>query len=113
MKSTDFNAKDAIKTLKEMSDAEEVQAFIEGEERKSVLDAAGKVEDESASEKVEVKVNPKLADPQNILVMYDNLIDELAKVEAAQRVKNKPYRIYFIHRKRMEVMRMNFVKSMR
>jgi hypothetical protein len=113
MKSTDFNAKDAIKEIKEMTSAEEVQAFIEGEERKSVLDAAEKVEEPAPEKKVEYNMNPKLADPGVILEMYDDLIDELAKVEAAQRLKKKPYRLYFTHRKKLEVMRMSFLKSMR
>jgi len=64
-------------------------------------------------EKPSIKVNEKLADPSVILKSYEQLIDNLAAVEAAQRMKNKPYRIYFVHRKRAEVMKLNFIKSMR
>lgn len=60
-----------------------------------------------------IVINKKLANPESILIAYDQLINQLAKAEAAQRLKNKPYRIYFVHRKRAEVMRLNFVKSMR
>ena len=62
---------------------------------------------------LKIEMNAKLANPGTILKKYDELIDQLAKVESAQRNKNKPYRIYFMHRKRMEVMKMNFIKSMR
>jgi len=41
------------------------------------------------------------------------LIKQLADTEAAQRRKGKPYRIYFVHRKRAELMKMNFKKSLR
>ena len=63
--------------------------------------------------KESIKVNEKLADPSIILKSYEELIDNLAKVEAAQKMKQKPYRIYFVHRKRAEVMKLNFIKSMR
>ena len=71
-----------------------------------------------AAKKVEKKrgtfeMNPKLANPDSILKSYEGLINQLAKVEADQRIKGKPYRIYFVHRKRIEVMKMNFIKSMR
>lgn len=68
---------------------------------------------EEAKPVEEVQVNPKLADPHEILAMYDRLIDELAKTEARQRIAKKPHRIYFVHRKKIEVMRMNFKKSIR
>ena len=115
-KSKDYNAKDAIKELKGM-DVEAIPGFIEGDERASVNKAAeeiiGKDEEVVEVKKATPGVNPKLADPESILKKYDELIDELAKVEASQRMKKKPFRIYFIHRKRMEVMRINFIKSMR
>ena len=57
--------------------------------------------------------NPKLANPDTILKKYDELIDQLAKVESAQRNKSKPFRIYFVHRRKIEVLKMNFIKSMR
>lgn len=57
--------------------------------------------------------NPKNADPATCLKAYDALIDELAKTEAKQRIAKKPFRIFFIHRKRAEVMRQNLIKSMR
>ena len=57
--------------------------------------------------------NPKLANPDSILKKYDDLIDQLAKVESAQRNIQKPFRIYFVHRRKIEVMKMNFIKSMR
>lgn len=60
-----------------------------------------------------VKVNPKLLDPTALLALYDQLIDELRTAERIQRSASKPSRIYFIHRKRVEVLRQNFVKSMR
>lgn len=63
--------------------------------------------------KQEIEMNPKMADPQSILEAYDLLIKQLARVESAQRNAKKPHRIYFVHRKRMEVMKMNFIKSMR
>jgi len=66
-----------------------------------------------APEKKKIEMNQKMADPDSILNAYDNLIDQLAKVEASQRLKSKPFRIYFVHRKRMEVMKLNFIKSMR
>ena len=60
-----------------------------------------------------IERNPKLADPGAILKKYDELKDQLARVESAQRNAGKPYRIYFIHRRKIEVMKMNFIKSMR
>ena len=60
-----------------------------------------------------IEMNAKLANPEGILKSYDQLIDKLAEAESAQRNIGKPYRIYFTHRKRMQVMKMNFVKSMR
>ena len=57
--------------------------------------------------------NPKLANPDSILKRYDDLIDQLAKVESSQRNIQKPFRIYFVHRRKIEVMKMNFIKSMR
>jgi hypothetical protein len=62
---------------------------------------------------VPIVLNAKMANPESILEKYDDLINKLAEVEAQQRLKNKPYRIYFVHRKRMEVMKMNFIKSLR
>jgi len=62
---------------------------------------------------VPVVLNAKMANPESILEKYDELIEKLADVEAQQRAKSKPFRIYFVHRKRMEVMKMNFIKSMR
>lgn len=80
-----------------------------------VKKATPKVDRPQPEKKRELKIemNAKLANPGTILKKYDELIDQLAKVESAQRNKNKPYRIYFMHRKRMEVMKMNFIKSMR
>ena len=60
-----------------------------------------------------VKVGSKMADPTVILDAYDSLLKILKQVENEQRLIGKPYRIYFVHRKRAEVMRQNFVKSMR
>lgn len=57
--------------------------------------------------------HPKLPDNADILKMYDKLIDGLASMEAKQRQVNKPYRMYFVHRKKAEVMRLNFTKSFR
>lgn len=42
MKSTDFNTKDAPDKIREMTTEEEILAFIEGDERKTVTDAANK-----------------------------------------------------------------------
>jgi hypothetical protein len=77
--------------------------------------AAPKAERPAPEKKRELKpeINAKLANPDLILKKYDDLIDTLAKVESQQRNSGKPYRIYFMHRKRMEVMKMNFIKSMR
>ena len=115
-KSVDFNAKDAIKELKDIA-VEDIKAFIEGDERASVQKAAESLlepkEEKPEKAKVIPGVNPKLADPEKILKKYDDLIESLAQVEAAQRIKKKPFRIYFIHRKRLEVMKLNFVKQMR
>jgi len=74
---------------------------------KKTVKAEKKVEREKAP------VNPKMADPDIILDGYDELIKKLSEVEAEQRRKSKPYRIYFVHRKRLEVMKINFIKSMR
>lgn len=60
-----------------------------------------------------LNMNAKLADPTQIIKDYDKLIGDLAKMELSQRQKSKPYRIYFVHRQRAEVMKMNFVKSLR
>lgn len=62
---------------------------------------------------LKIEMNAKLANPEGILKSYDQLIDKLAEAESAQRNIGKPYRIYFTHRKRMQVMKMNFIKSMR
>lgn len=42
MKSTDFNTKDAPEKIAEMTTGEEILAFIDGDERKTVTDAAQK-----------------------------------------------------------------------
>ena len=42
MKSTDFNTKDAPEKIAEMTTEEEILAFIDGDERKTVTDAAQK-----------------------------------------------------------------------
>ena len=68
---------------------------------------------DSRNKKEEIKVNEKLPDPQDILRDYDHLIDKLKKVESLQKAKNKPYRLYFIHRRKVEVLRINFVMSLR
>lgn len=75
--------------------------------------AVKKVTNPEPAKERQYEINAKLANPQSILKKYDELIDQLAKVESSQRNKSKPYRIYFIHRKKMEVMKMNFIKSMR
>ena len=75
--------------------------------------ATSRTQEQKQPERNPMTINPKLANPDSILKKYDELIDQLAKVESAQRNKSKPYRIYFVHRKRMEVMKMNFIKSMR
>jgi uncharacterized membrane protein YccC len=119
--SKDFNAKNAIAELKKLGKASEIAAFVEGEDRTSVLNAAKKLADDLAAPAPEpvgkkpapMQVNEKLADPTKVMAAYDQLINELAKTEAAQRQKKKPYRVYFVHRKRAEVMRLNFKKSMR
>jgi histone H3/H4 len=42
MKSVDFNTKNAPEKITEMTTEEEILAFIEGDERKTVIDAANK-----------------------------------------------------------------------
>lgn len=42
MKSVDFNTKDAPEKIADMLTEEEILAFIEGDERKTVIDAANK-----------------------------------------------------------------------
>lgn len=83
--------------------------------KKATKSAPKKEVKETKAERVEgsKKMNPKMADPVVILQGYDELIQKLAAVEASQKTKNKPYRIYFVHRKRLEVMKINFIKSMR
>jgi len=75
--------------------------------------AAPKKKPVQVSKRVETSTNDKLPDPSMILSTYDLLIKQLADTEAAQRRKGKPYRIYFVHRKRAELMKMNFKKSLR
>ncbi len=121
--SKDFNAKNAIAEIKKLVTAAEVNAFVENEERKSVLNAAQAVLDAPSETPAEApakkgpaipqKRNVKMGDPAECLKAYDALILVLAKTEAKQRIAKKPARIYFIHRRRAEVMRLNMIKSMR
>lgn len=60
-----------------------------------------------------IKYSPKLGDPQVVVDAYDTLIETLANMEVQQRNASKPYRIYFAHRRRAEVLRLNFIKSLR
>jgi hypothetical protein len=55
MPSLDMNVRDAAIKISEMASAEEINAFIEGDERKTVLDAAGAKMKELTSKQGEVK----------------------------------------------------------
>lgn len=80
---------------------------------KKAVKAAGAKTIKPKEVKQSIEMNAKMANPDKVLKKYDELIATLAEVESDQRNKKKPYRIYFIHRNRMEVMKMNFIKSMR
>lgn len=91
-------------------------AFIKAEldERKAAKateKVAEKKEEPKVKESPKLNVSEKLGDPSTIIRTYDLLIKQLSDMEVQQRQKNKPYRIYFVHRHRVEVMRLNFIKS--
>lgn len=66
-----------------------------------------------APKKASIPMNAKMASPEAILKSYDQLIENLSKAEVTQREKGKPSKIYFIHKLKIQAMKMNFVKSMR
>jgi len=70
-------------------------------------------EEKVVQKKAPIQQNEKLADPSAILRTYDLLIKQLKEAEKAQRLKNKPFRIYFIHKHKVEVLKQNFIKMSR
>jgi hypothetical protein len=66
-----------------------------------------------APKKASIPMNAKMASPEAILKSYDGLIEQLSKAEVSQREKGKPSKIYFIHKLKIQAMKMNFIKSMR
>jgi hypothetical protein len=116
-KSVDLNAKDAIKHLKsievkDVSDPVEFSEFLEGEERKSVLDAAQKAFDNLAEPKEEVpeKKLPEPGDPFDVVKAYDKLERMLADFETKNRRAKKHTNFFSRHRRQVALMRRNFEK---
>ena len=111
-KSLDFNAKDAMKALKELGSPEEIQAFIEGDERKSVLDAAQKLLD-GPGESAPAQKPKKEKEPtdEQIIDAYDSLLDLLTRKQAIEMKRKRRHLHYFVHFRKITRYRLLFLRT--
>lgn len=108
--SKDYNAKDAIAEAKKL-EGEGRTLFLEGEDRKSVLDAmAPPPETPKGSASVKVKKPVKKTSPEAVLKKFDAFIEEAARLESQKRLEGSHSSFHTRFRKKMEAERLQFKK---
>ena len=111
--SLDFNAKDAIKKIKGLESLEEVGAFIQGDERVSVLNAAeAKLKGPGVIPAPAAKKAKGPTDDQ-ILEAYDKLEFLLAEKTSVEKLKNMPFKFYFVHFRQVSRLKKQFERTRR
>ena len=105
-----------MKEIKGMESPEDLIAFVEGDERKSVLDAAPKAFDNLAEPGDEAPTpTPKPKEPKDeqIVEAYENLEDLLTAKDKIERTKKRPHKHYFVHYRQVTRLHKLFLRNLR